>query len=294
MKRRGFTLIELLVVIAIIAILAALLLAALARAREAGRRSSCQNNLRQMASVFKMYASEGPGDLWPHMKSRNCAGELVPWATICDPAAVYPRYISDFNVLVCPSSPGGQTALELWDEGRTLATHWKEVAGYSHNGVVEPCEVFEHPYVYLGWMIPPKAVANELRDTGSLEALRDEAETLGEGVADGKISLLLKDWELAAPIGGETKFRRLREGIERFLVTNIDRPSTSSKPDSEIPVMWDAIAREDTEYFNHLPGGCNVLYMDGHVDFVRYGGGEQDAFPVNEGGILFFELTQLY
>lgn len=105
--RSGFTLVELLVVIAIIAVLVALLLPAVQQAREAARRSQCQNNLKQLGLALHNYHDTNGtfpiGAQFPRHKG-NWRSRILPFL---DQAPLYNQLSS-----VEPTANSGYTSMQ--------------------------------------------------------------------------------------------------------------------------------------------------------------------------------------
>ncbi|MCC9605547.1 DUF1559 domain-containing protein [Blastopirellula sp. JC732] len=166
-NRPGFTLVELLVVIAIIGVLIALLLPAVQQAREAARRMSCSNNLKQLGLALHNYhdthlvfpygrsgAAEGSGLGSPNPQLYRSQTGLTALLPFIEQKALYDtidfnagfgdpvnwgKYQPRVEAFLCPSNPqdeGVSYTGSIPGDDDCWGTHYVPVAHSGRNGVV--------------------------------------------------------------------------------------------------------------------------------------------------------------
>jgi prepilin-type processing-associated H-X9-DG protein len=241
-----------------------------------------------MGLVLKMYSNESKGGKFPPRfgrwdKDRGPDYRDVDCWSAIDGSTIYPEYMSDIAILVCPSDAemSGDESADLCEGGwsRNIATPYIGLVATAGdcNGDTIP-EYVRTPdvcYMYWGRTVNPEWFSPAHGDVVNNYFI------VGEWIDDEIATVRYRDSDESVELedGTEVTSYILREGIERFFITDINNPAASNVAQSTLGIFYDTTPRiavaagetMDAMEFNHVPGGGNVLFMDGHVEFVKYG-----------------------
>ncbi|MCC6486291.1 MAG: type II secretion system protein [Candidatus Hydrogenedentes bacterium] len=296
--------VELIVVVAIIAILGALLLPSLSRSREAAKRASCQSNLRQLGLTLSMYTDETPGNLYPPTQKWHLNG--TPTLSWIRCSVLYPEYLTEVNITVCPSDSRAREFIGSLD--LDFGSYVDDAIDAGATSLcIDALLSLGVSYTYISHVTTSSSQLKDIIQSRYLIAIDETIRGNAEYVEAAEMQnqgcprkqFVAYGWLGERDIPGDPTYQagfskkdddggpmpkgypRLRRGLERFLVTDINSPAARAASESSIPVVLDTWAANTpvlggTARFNHIPGGSNVLYLDGHADFVKLG----SRFPV--------------
>ncbi|MCC6696944.1 MAG: hypothetical protein IT365_15045 [Candidatus Hydrogenedentes bacterium] len=233
------------------------------------------------------------------------------WIVGVEGPAMYPEYLTDMNITICPSDSksdfGFEDRLALATESAPTIQNAKDCLDsltsmlpsyyYIPYAVDTSSELKDaivgltiHKFLNPGsgsYTVPENSAAKLYGCTWAIEVRPNYVmpETLDTSNAMYKTAAWGGDGVTGTTNDDGTvlpnSYPRLREGVERFFVTDINNPAGSAKAQSELPMMMDSYGGKALtflaqnfpaiEAFNHIPGGVNILYLDGHVEFMKYG-----------------------